>query len=97
MYYKLKDGIFIRNIGGIYFIIDIFEPDYGKNKEILVINETGANIVEKMIEGKNFCLKDIVQEVKKIYYDIPENILDKDITQLICRLIEESYVEELNK
>ena len=67
--YRLSKGIVLRNIGGIFFLINIYEKDYYTERNLTVINNSGRLIFEIMLNFEYFTVQDIYQEVISLFDD----------------------------
>lgn len=97
-YYQLKVGIVLRNIGGIWFLIDIHEKHYYEYKNLFVLNEVGKLIVEFLFANKVCTLDGMVSYIKsRISNYIPElnSTIYNDCNSFITRLIEKGFLLEV--
>lgn len=96
MCYRIKNGLITRDIGGIIFLVDIHEKDYGKNKEITVLNQVGLIIIEKMINLKVFKQEDILKIIYQLFPTVSQNELYEDVCEFFLELKNEGYIEEID-
>ncbi len=64
-YFSMKDGLVVRNIGGVYFLIDIHEKDYYNLKILYRLNEIGREIVQFGVSQGVFTTDSLVCNLKR--------------------------------
>lgn len=92
---KLREGLVCRNIAGIFFIVDIHDKHFYRNKQINCLNETAYTILNLMQESRSFSAEDIVQKLEeKLSNDqnISHLTILNDITGFIKALEERGWV-----
>lgn len=72
-FYCLKDGLVLRKIGGISFLIDVHEKHYYDVKKLFSINETGWVIIDYLLSNGVCSIDGIVSHLRtKIVNYTPE-------------------------
>ena len=93
-YYSLNANMRLRDIGGIYFLIDICDKSYYKNKKLFNINETGKRII--MFLEKNVCtLEGVVSYICSQvinYSDDMYEMIYEDCKEFISDLEQRGYI-----
>lgn len=94
-YYSIREGIVARNIGGVFFLVDIHNKDYYNNKTLDRINRTGYEIV-KIIQNRKLCntvaiMSDFLELLKE-YDQSLKRCIEKDIQSFIQQLENKGYV-----
>lgn len=93
--YMMNPDIILRDIGGIFFLIDITESGYHIDKQIYSINMTGKAIVEIIINNQNIKLDDLVKKFIELLVDYDVSIYDfiySDVVEYLDVLIKLRYV-----
>ena len=94
-YYTIREGIVARNIGGVYFLVDIHNKDYYNNKSLDRINQTGYEIV-RIIQNRKLCnIVAIMSDFLELLIDYNQSLKDcieKDIRSFIQELENKGYV-----
>lgn len=97
-YYSLVEGIVLRDIGGVYFLVDIHEKQYYIKKELFKVNEIGRAIIIYMMDNNICSLEGIVSYLRTIIVDYhPEmySMMYSDCAEFIKQLKKYGYVEEV--
>lgn len=94
-YYAVREGIIARNIGGVYFLVDIHNKDYYNNKSLDRINQTGYEIV-RIIQNRKLCnivaiMSDFLGLLKQ-YDKSSKSCIEKDICSFIQQLVNKGYI-----
>lgn len=97
MYYSLNQGLVLRDIGGVIFLINIHEKNYYNSKQIFSVNETGKAIIEYFqrnsigtIEGAVSYLKSLLKNYTPDLYPT----IYADCQAFITRLLDKGYIKE---
>ena len=86
-------NIVLRNIHGVYFLIDIKANFLDEKCELYEIDSIGAYIWETMNDYDT--IKDISMRLKKILIeDIPLEQLISDVSDLMLSLSEQNFITE---
>lgn len=99
VFYSLREGLVLREIGGIYFLIDIHEKNYYDTENLLFINEIGKAIISYLSINGVSSLNGIVSFVKSLLIDYtPEmyTTIYSDCTEYMKQLCSNGYVMEVN-
>ena len=96
-YIKCRDDIVLRDIHGIYFLVDIHEKNYSTLDRLYCINKTGAFIWTIIKENDCHSIDDIfnilIRNIKDYDDSMGENIR-KDIDSFLRQLFIRGYVLE---
>ena len=86
---KIKEGFILRNVAGSYVVVPIGEATLDFNG-MMNLNETGAFLFEKMIEGisRADLIKALTDE-----YDIDEETASVDVDAFIEKVEKEDLFE----
>lgn len=98
-YYVLEEGAVLRDIGGVFFLVNIHEKYYYDLKHLLSVNETGQVIIRYMQDNKICTLDGIVSHLRsKIINYTPElyPIIYEDCKAFIEKLYHNNYLKEVN-
>lgn len=94
--FVFKEGIVPRDIGGIYFLIDIHDNTYSGTEEIFSANRMGYIMACIMKRLDTFSIDDIFAELIKVINNYNSNMdvmIKSDIANYIKELIKLGYVE----
>ena len=69
IYYSMREGLVLRDIGGISFLIDTHEKHYYDLKELLSVNETGQAIIKYLMIAGVSTLGGIVSYIRSLIKD----------------------------
>lgn len=98
-YYSLTNGVVCRNIGGVYFIVDIHEKKYYDIKNLLKTNQIGSVILEYM-KGNRVCsIWGIISYVKSklLNYNVEmEQMIYDDCMEFVNNLVKQGYICEVS-
>jgi hypothetical protein len=85
----MRDGLVCRDIAGVYFILDIYDKHFYRDKQVNCVNQIAYTMISLMIEKKTFTEDDILDEMLKIIAPsegvTPERV-KSDIVSLIGQL-----------
>ena len=86
---KIKEGFILRNVAGSFVVVPIGDATIDFNG-MMNLNETGAFLFEKMIEGttRDDLIKALTDE-----YDVDEETASKDVDIFIERVEKEDLFE----
>ena len=84
---KIKDGYLLKNVAGEYIIVPIKK---GALKSVMTLNETGAFLFEKFIDG---CDEECAVNAMLDVYDIDKEIAKQDVCSFISMLSEAGLFE----
>lgn len=90
-YYSIRDGLVLRDIGGVVFLVDIHEKHYYDLKNLFSVNETGKTIIEYMTQQGVCTVDGIVSHLRSVIKDY-----DADLYPIIYSDCE-MFVEQLQK
>lgn len=65
-YFSMREGLILRDIGGISFLIDTHEKQYYDLKELFSVNETGRVIIKYLMENEVCTLDGIVSQLRSL-------------------------------
>lgn len=88
--YKIKEGYMLREVAGNFVVVAVGKASK-EFKGIINLNEMGAFIFEKLINGATIdCIvKDILNE-----YEVEEAKAKEDVTSYINILVEKGIAKE---
>lgn len=66
IYFSMREGLILRDIGGISFLIDTHEKQYYDLKELFSVNETGRVIIKYLMENEVCTLDGIVSQLRSL-------------------------------
>ncbi len=93
--YFIRDNLVLRNIDGIYLIVDVENKYYIDRKHIQRVNLIGSILFKFMIELKSFSLENLYQKliphIKDFNIDMESKIKD-DIEKFIKSLEKSNFV-----
>ncbi len=86
---KIKEGFILRNVAGSFVVVPIGEATLDFNG-MMNLNETGAFLFEKMIEGisREDLIKALTDE-----YDVDEETAAQDVDAFIEKVEKEDLFE----
>lgn len=86
---KIKEGFILRNVAGSFVVVPIGEATLDFNG-MMNLNETGAFLFEKMIEGisREDLIKGLTEE-----YDVDEETATADVDTFIEKVEKEDLFE----
>ena len=86
---KIKEGFILRNVAGSFVVVPIGEATLDFNG-MMNLNETGAFLFEKMIEGitREDLIKALTEE-----YDVDEETATNDVDAFIEKVEKEDLFE----
>ena len=96
--YKLYKEIVSRNIGGLYFLIDIKDKYCYDFKKIYSVNQIGNALFNIMRKLELFNIAMVAEELKKQLSDYHSSLdeqIDTDVKDFIQRLIDVGYIGEV--
>ena len=97
-FYQLKKGIVLRNIGGVYFLIDIHAKDYYESKRLFALNEIGKEIVGFLMLNRVCTVGGIVSHIKsQIVNYMPEmnDSIYEDCNAFVTYLLKNGFLVEV--
>ena len=65
-YYSMREGLVLRDIGGISFLVDIHEKHYYDLKNLFSVNETGKIIIKYIMENGVCTLEAVVSNLRSV-------------------------------
>lgn len=86
---KIKEGFILRNVAGSFVVVPIGDATLDFNG-MMNLNETGAFLFEKMIEGTT--RDELIAALTK-EYDVDEETATKDVDTFIERVEKEDLFE----
>lgn len=86
---KIKEGFLLRNVAGNHVVVPIGEATVDFNG-MMSLNETGAFLFEKLIEGTN---KEQLIEDLMSAYDVDRELAIKDVEDFIRKVEREDLFE----
>lgn len=96
-YYCLREGLVLRNIGDVWFLIDIYEKFYYEKKNLFTLNDIGKIIVEFLIENKVCTIDGMVSYIKsQIKNAVPElnAVIHDDCNEFAVMLLSKGFLKE---
>lgn len=98
-YYSLRNDLVLRDIGGLYFIIDIRDKECYDLKRLLSVNEMGKEIFKYMRKYGVFSMQGIVSYIESIIVDYKPELhskIENDVKNYIMQMQQKGYVLEVN-
>lgn len=98
-YYSLRDDLVLRNIGGIYFVVDIRDKECYDLKLLLSLNEMGKEIFNYMKKYGVFSIQGIVSYIENIIIDYTPEMhskIEMDVKNYVFHMQKKGYVLEMN-
>lgn len=98
-YYSIKEGLVLRNIGGVNFLIDIHEKHYYDLKNLFSVNETGKCIIEYFLSNGVATLDGVVAHLRSLIKDYKAElypVIYSDCEAFIEMLQENGYLQEVD-
>lgn len=95
-YYSLRENLVVRDIGGLYFIVDICDKNCYKLKELYSTNEIGKVIFNIMNAYRVVTVEKILNELKKILTDYDssmDSMIRNDIQNFLKSLLRIGYLK----
>ena len=81
MLYDFNKNYVLRDIGGIYFVVNIADKDIYRNKKIYSVNRTAFALLEIAKRKQLFSPEDLLDEfVSLLSGDIDRELIRKDLT-----------------
>lgn len=97
--YQVREGIILRDIAGIYFLIDIHKKNCYDLQKIDTVNEIGKEVFGIIMNQKNITLDEIIDKLtaKIINYtpDMREKI-SNDISKFVEQMVDKGYIIKMN-
>lgn len=97
-YYSMREGIVLRDIGGISFLIDIHEKHYYDLKEILSVNEIGQAIIKYLMTNGVCTLDGVVSYLRSLIKNYNAElypVIYSDCKMFIEFLESNAYLQEV--
>lgn len=97
-FYSLKEGLVLRDVGGIVFLIDIHEKYYYNYKKLFSVNDIGKVIIKFALKNNVFTIEAVVSYLKSIikdYHPVMYSLMYSDCQKFINELLDLGYVEEI--
>lgn len=98
-YYSIREGLVLRNIGGVNFLIDIHEKHYYDLKNLFSVNETGKCIIEYFLSNGVATLDGVVAHLRSLIKDYKAElypVIYSDCEAFIEMLQENGYLQEVD-
>lgn len=95
--YRVNPSFVLRDIDGIYFLIDITRKDYYDRREITSFNQTMYQLCTFMCEAGSFCDDDLTEQFKKLFIihsKEQELQIELDVKNCIVDLCKIGFIEE---
>lgn len=95
MNFTIRDGLVCRNIAGIYFVIDIYDKHFYRNKEVNNLNQIAYELLMIMNEQKTFTAESVTDAlILKLdpNENIPQEQIIMDVQDFIKFLMEKKWV-----
>lgn len=98
IFYSIPEHIILRNICGIYFLINIKRKDYYDQKKLNQINFVGAKIVEIIQENQIISSEGIIKRLFEVFDASKDELFQKqirnDTLEFINYLVQEGLVKK---
>lgn len=97
-YYSLREGLVLRNIGGINFLIDIHEKHYYDLKNLFSVNETGQAIIQYFEKHGVSTIDGVVSHLRSLIINYTEDlypIIYSDCKAFVEQLLLNEYLLEV--
>lgn len=89
--YKLKSGLFIRNVAGEKVLLPSGQSRVDFSK-MLVLNESAALLIEAMMKEEPMNVNDLISLLSE-HYDVKPDRAQKDVLELIGNLLHLDMLE----
>ena len=97
MNYKLREGLVRRDIAGLYFIIDVHDKHFYRNKQVICVNEIAYAIIGNMQSSETFSVESLRNGLLPLLSDqssVSPDRIDADVLSFITLLKEKGWVLE---
>lgn len=97
-YYSMRKGLILRDIGGVFFLIDIYEKHYYDLKTLFSVNETGKTIIEYVMNNGVCTLEGIVSNLRSLIKNYSADmypVIYSDCKRFVERLKQSGYLQEV--
>ena len=85
--YEIREGIVCRDIGGIFFALDIHDKYLYRNHKLITLNSSGYKFMQIICKVHQFNEEELFNQLKNIFYN--DITLNKDIVmQDIKKMLE---------
>lgn len=96
MSYKIREGLVCRDIAGVYFLIDIHDRHFYRNRQLNCLNPTAYLMISSMIGRGSFSAEDILADVVAgldPQGGVPEERIRADIAKLLDVMVAKGWAE----
>ena len=92
--YRIKEGLVTRDIKGVYFVIDIHDRHFYRNKKVSAVNAMAYTIINYANDLKEFDEEDLAKHIYTNLKEpkIPYEKIVNDMKTFINSLIEKGWV-----
>lgn len=97
-YYSMREGLVLRDIGGISFLVDIHEKHYYDLKNLFSVNETGQVIIKYLMSNGVCTLDGIVSHLRSLIKNYNAElypVIYSDCKTFVEHLQENGYLLEV--
>ena len=97
-YFSMREGLVLRDIGGISFLIDIYEKQYYDFQELFSVNETGQVIIKYLMTNGVCTLDGIVSYLRSLIKNYNAElypVIYSDCKMFVENLESKGYLMEL--
>ena len=97
-YFSMREGLVLRDIGGISFLIDIYEKQYYDFQELFSVNETGQVIIKYLMTNGVCTLDGIVSYLRSLiknYNTELYSVIYSDCKMFVENLESKGYLMEV--
>ena len=98
MNYSVKEGLVLREIKGIYFVIDIHDKHFYRNKQVCCVNRIAYEIMKIVNDLKVFRIDDITRRLMPLFNKETrptEEVLKKDVGDYILSLVKKGWAQNV--
>lgn len=94
MQYYISESFVLRDIGGIYFAVDITDKHVYKEKKIISLNEIGYTILKLAKEQKRFSAQSLTADLTRLLVgDFDSARIQKDVDAFLVDIQNKGIVK----
>lgn len=92
--YRVKEGLVTRDIKGVYFVIDIHDKHFYRNKKVNCVNAVAYTIINFINTLDEFTCLDVAKHIHSQIKnkEVALEQVTKDMEQFIKTMVEKGWV-----
>ena len=97
MKYRMREGLVCRDIAGVYFLIDIHDRHFYRNKQLNCLNATAHAMLSSMLARGSFTAEEVASDLLAKLdprQQVPRERVEADAEKLIQFLKGKGWAEE---